>query len=71
MEERFRDLQVRTLADSYREVYKAGESYRRGELVTWGGSLFMARADTSARPEASTDWRQIVTKGRDGRDARR
>jgi hypothetical protein len=49
---RFAELQVRTFADSYREVYRAGEQYRRGETVTWGGSLFLAMATprTSPRP---------------------
>jgi collagen type III alpha len=57
IEARFAELQVRTFADSYREVYRAGEQYRRGETVTWGGSLFLAMADTTDKPETTPDWR--------------
>lgn len=67
IEARFADLQVRTLADVYREVYKAGEAYTRGELVTWGGSLWMAREATTDKPGTSEGWRLIVKAGRDAR----
>jgi collagen type III alpha len=67
VEQRVADLQVRTFADSYREVYKPGELYKRGEFVTWGGSLFLAKADTQAKPEQSPDWKLVVKRGADGR----
>lgn len=68
IEARFRDLQARTLADLYRGVWKAGESYRRGDTVTWGGSLFLALSNTRAKPESTEDWQLITKRGRDGRD---
>ena len=67
IEQRFAELQVRTLADSYREVYRAGETYKRGEVVTWGGSLFLAMADTAEKPETTQAWRLVVKHGRDGK----
>lgn len=71
LDERFRELQARSLIDLYRDVYRAGETYQRGELVTWSGSLFIAKVTTVARPLESTDWKQITKAGRDGRDARK
>jgi hypothetical protein len=58
---------VRTLADCYRGVWRAAESYRRGDLVSHGGSTWLALRDTEAQPGdgAGTGWRLIVKKGRD------
>ena len=70
IEERFADIQVRTLVDSYHGVYRAGEQYPRGGLVTWDGSLYLALESTSARPAENPSWKQITRKGRDGRDRR-
>lgn len=53
-----------------RGVFKEGESYLRGDGVTFGGSLFLAQKDQPAgKPGASSDWRLAVKKGRDGRDS--
>ncbi len=50
-------------------VYKPGELYRKGAVVTAQGSLWIAQADTRERPgDGSTSWRLSVKKGRDGRD---
>lgn len=52
-----------------RGVYQAGTNYVRGDAVTWGGSLWIAQRDTSAKPgNGDDDWRLAVKKGRDGRD---
>lgn len=67
IELRFRDLVVRSFADVYRDVYRADESYTRGDVVTWGGSLWLAKADTRAKPEQSPDWKLIVKRGADAR----
>lgn len=63
-------LQMRSLADLYRGVFKADDVYQRSELVTWDGSLYMALAETRARPAESPDWKMVTRKGRDGRDRR-
>lgn len=56
-----------TLADFYRGVWKEG-SHKAGAVVTWGGSIWLAKRDTEDRPESSDAWTLIVKKGRDGRD---
>lgn len=71
IETRFAELQVRSFADAYRSVFKHGESYKRGEFSTWGGSLFLALADTENRPGESSDWQLVVKRGADGKDVRR
>ena len=71
IEKRFSELTVRTIADSYREVYKAGDLYKRGEFVTWDGSLWLAKAlETRSAPGTDDTWRLVVKRGREGRDAR-
>lgn len=67
IEERFAELQVRSFADMYQGVYQPDKDYTRSALVTWGGSLFLALANTRARPEQSPDWKLIVKRGADGK----
>lgn len=53
----------------YREVWKEGETYHKGSVVTWGGSAWIAKADTTTKPDApGSDWRLAVKKGRDAKD---
>lgn len=55
----------------YRGVYTAGQTYQYGDMVTWGGSLWHAEKETSAKPDSPDgDWRLAVKKGRDGKDAK-
>lgn len=51
----------------YREIYKAGEAYERGDVVTWDGSIWIARSDTPGKPGEGDGWRLAVKRGRDGR----
>jgi collagen type III alpha len=55
----------------YEDVYKDGKSYQTGDSVTWGGSLYIAQKDTSAKPGQPSDdsraWRLAVKKGADGK----
>lgn len=53
-----------------RGVYRAGETYQKGDVTTWGGSLWIAQTETSDKPDSGTGWRLAVKKGRDGREAR-
>lgn len=55
------------LADAYKGVWKPG-AYKRGQLVTWGGSVWFAKGDTEAKPESDDTWTLIVKRGRDGKD---
>jgi hypothetical protein len=62
---------VRLDLAQYKDVYRAGEKYERGDMVTFGGSVFIATRDTtgSEKPESSTAWKLMVKRGRDGKDA--
>jgi hypothetical protein len=54
----------------YREVYRSGEHYDRGDVVSWGGSIWIALADTVAAPNGKNgDWKLAVKEGRRGRSA--
>lgn len=67
IELRFRDLVVRSFADVYRDIYRDGEEYTRGDVVTWGGSLWLAKAETRSKPGTDDGWKLIVKKGADAR----
>lgn len=58
-----------SVADFYRGVWSAG-LHKRGSLVTWGGSLWLAQKDTEVKPETkdNDDWKLVVKRGRDGKD---
>lgn len=51
----------------YKQVYKAGETYTRGSVVTYGGSAWHAEKDApvGAPGDHNSDWRLMVKKGRD------
>lgn len=51
-------------------VYSEGEEYQKGDGVTFGGALWVAQKDTTAKPGSDDTWRLAVKKGRDGRDLR-
>jgi integrin beta 3 len=55
----------------WRGVHKVDEQYVRGDLVTWGGSIWIATRDTKARPETDDSWKLAVKRGRDGKDGER
>jgi hypothetical protein len=51
----------------YRDVWKEGK-YEKDDMVTWGGSMWIALRDTKSKPgHYSGDWKLIVKKGRDGK----
>lgn len=53
----------------YCGIYKAGEEYVPGDLVTWGGCLWHCDKETTGKPDAG-DFTLAVKKGRDGKDAK-
>lgn len=53
----------------YRGIYREGR-YAQGDVVTSGGSAFVALVDTDGKPELSKDWRLFVKRGQDGRDGK-
>lgn len=51
----------------YRGVYKPGQSYERGDVTTWGGSMWHCWETTTMKPgEGSKAWQLAVKKGSDG-----
>lgn len=67
--EDFKEFRHQTVLPRYRNVFKQGESYQRGDIVTWGGSAWHCEKDTTEKPD-SADWSQMVKRGRDGKDAK-
>ena len=55
----------------YLDVYKDGTAYRPGEMVTWDGSCWIAKAVTSTKPGMNTAesraWKMCVKRGKDGK----
>lgn len=49
----------------YRNVYKAGQFYTKGDTVTCAGSLWHCNEDTEDRPGTSKSWTLCTKKGRD------
>lgn len=64
-----KELTVNLPIPIYRGVYKDDDSYKKGDTVTWGGSIYIAQEDTSKHPRDShgTFWKLAVKAGRDGR----
>jgi vacuolar-type H+-ATPase subunit F/Vma7 len=68
IEARFAEIAMRNLADLHRGVWKAGESYKRGELAVLDGSTWLAKKDNPAAPGSGPDWTLFAKQGRPGRD---
>lgn len=62
---------VKLPAMLYRGVYSLKEEYSANDVVTYGGSMFVATKDTpDGAPGVSDDWRLSVKRGRNGKDGR-
>lgn len=54
-----------------RGVYRHEAKYEAGDAVSFGGSIWIAQADTDEKPgEGSTAWRLAVKHGRPGKDGK-
>lgn len=53
----------------YCGVFKEGQEYMPGDMVTWGGSLWHCNERTADKPDVGP-WTLAVKKGRDGKDAK-
>jgi hypothetical protein len=51
-----------------RGTFRDGQSYRKGDGVSFGGSFWIAQEDTTDKPETGKGWRLAVKRGRDGRE---
>lgn len=56
---------------AFQGVYNSGTKYQRGDIVTFGGSSFIARRDTGSKPEIDDSWTLFTKRGRDGKDGQR
>ena len=53
----------------YRGVWREGETYSRGDMVTWAGSTWHCEEKNIAKPgEVAGNWTLAVKAGRPGRD---
>lgn len=53
----------------YRGVFKAEQNYERGDMVTYGGSLWHCNSPTAEPPkEGDKAWTLAAKRGRDGKD---
>lgn len=52
----------------YQGVFTDGKTYRRGDTVTWGGSLWHCDTETTDKPDGGKSWRLAAKRGRDGKD---
>ena len=57
-----------TLADFDHEIFREGNVYPRGAVVSSDGSLFICKEETKQRPGISKAWRLAVKRGKDGKD---
>jgi hypothetical protein len=58
---------------TYRGVWKAGDAYTKGDVVTHHGSAWYCYGATSTAPDTdagATDWQLMVKRGDKGRDLR-
>lgn len=64
-------ISAEALADAYKGVWTEGE-FERGQVVTWGGSLWLSKEANSEKPGDNNDkWQLIVKRGRDGKNGER
>lgn len=68
--ERVKDFAFEVPVVLDRGVYRAEQTYSKGDAVSWAGSLWIAQKDTGTKPDGGEDWRLAVKRGRDGKDAR-
>lgn len=52
----------------YQGVWRSGQAYEKADIVTYGGSGFIALEATAEKPETSKHWALFVKRGRDGKD---
>ncbi len=69
-EEVVREIRIRRSDIIYRGIWKP-EGYMGGDAVTYDGSIFIAKRDTSDKPGTSDAWQLSVKRGRDGKDGDR
>lgn len=70
--EQVKEFSISLPALVYREIYKRGEQYAPGDIVTWGGHMWHCDAKNDGRIDPGKDgapWTQCVKRGGDGASA--
>jgi hypothetical protein len=63
--------EMKSSAMVYRGIYRSGDAYEKGDVVTRDGSLWVAREDTLMTPgQGATPWQLAAKAGRDGREGK-
>jgi hypothetical protein len=71
LRDRIAQLEQRPASLKYCGVWGEAERYALNDAVTYGGSLWIARAANSGvTPGSGAGWQLCVKRGRDGKDAR-
>ena len=52
-----------------RGPYRSGETYQKGDAVSYGGGLWIAQDHTSEKPDGGSGWRLAVKAGRSAKSA--
>jgi hypothetical protein len=66
------EQQFKLISLIYRGVYRAGESYDPGDVVSWDGSAWHCQKATKEAPrnDGPGDWKLMVKHGRPGKDGK-
>jgi hypothetical protein len=55
----------------YRGIFKMGDQYDIGDVVTWGGSAWHSQVNNNkSEPGKNDDWKLMVKEGRKGKDGK-
>ncbi len=55
----------------YKDVFDGAKTYAACDSVTYGGSMWIAKTATSAKPgEGSPDWTLAIKRGREGKEGK-
>ena len=52
----------------YKDIWKDGNEYEHGDVVTWAGSSWHCQTDTTDKPGTGDTWRLMVKRGSDGKN---
>lgn len=67
--ERSKEFSFKLPVAIYKGVFAQGDSYDRGDTVTWGGSCWIANEETQEQPGTAKGWQLAVKRGRDAKPA--
>ena len=62
-----KEFRFRLPIPEYKGAYREGAAYEKNDMITYGGSTWIAMKDTSGKPEKSPDWKLCAKRGRDGK----